>query len=463
MKYPLRTFTLLMMLTLGAALRAELPADFQAAFEERCRSVVAIEYFIQNEIDRTPSQAMGLVYDAEGRIILLEGSVPAWLPPERLKNFKVKALGTDDEGWDATYLGQNYVSGWHYIQVEEAARKELKPITDFGHAEVKTGAFIWGIATMGDNWNYMPYFLSARVSAQKELPWLMGFNDRPTGTPGAAVFDAAGQFVGWVGPPTADEKILVMNGRRYGAMVQMVRESNAFVTAEVFLKYAKDIPAAPTGEQRPWLGVAGMQALDREVAEIMGLQDQGALSLSDVIEGSPADEAGLKSRDIIVGINGEKLPKMLPDFITVAWFEKAILQTHVGDKIKLDVVSGNDGKEVEITIAEQPLLLRDAERIYFDQLGMSARQFTLADALAKRELKADIDAAVVDFVKPNSPVQSAELQTGDWIREIDGQEVNTYAEAIAALDAANADASREELLLLVERQNETKVLRAKLK
>ncbi|GHC03943.1 PDZ domain-containing protein [Cerasicoccus arenae] len=464
MNFPIRSIIWSVVACLATlTLHAEIPEDFEKAFEERCLSVVAVEFFIQNEIDRTPSQSMGLVLDAEGHILLLDGAIPGWIPPERFKNFKVKRLGEDDDGWDATYLGQNFVSGWHYLQVEEAARKELTPITTFGHASVKTGSFVWGIAVMGDSWDYTPYFLSARISAQEPLPWLVGFSDRPIGSPGSLAFDAEGRFVGWMGPPTTDEKIIYMNGRKYAAAVQLTRESNAFMTADVVLKYAPQIPTTPSGDKRPWLGVSGMQALDREVAEIMGLSDQGALSVSDVIEASPAAQAGLKSRDIVVGLNGKKLPKFSPDFVTVSWFEKEMLETPIGGKVVLDIVSGNDGKQVEIVIAEQPLALRDAKREYFDQLGMSARQFTLADALAKRELKSDIDAAVVDFIKPNSPVQSAELQSGDWIREVDGQPVDSYEAAITALQTVDADPSREEFVLLVERNNETKVLRAKLK
>lgn len=463
MQYPLRTIFLSLLACLSAILHADTPGDFQQAFEQRCHSVVAVEFFVQNEIDRTPSQAMGLVFDAEGHILLLEGSVPQWIPPERLKKFKVKLPGESGDGWDAEYLGQNHVSGWHYIQVEEEARAELTPISEYGVAEIKTGEFVWGIATMGENWDHLPYFMSARVSAAVPLPWLIGFSDRQVATPGSAVFNAAGQFVGWAGPPTMDEKVLYMGGRQYSVGLQYRRESNSFMTAPVVMKYGPNVPPSPTGVKAPWLGVAGLQALDREVAEIMGLQEQGALTVSDVIEGSPADQAGLQSRDIIVGVGGEKLPKFTPDAFTAGWFEKDILQREIGSEMTLDVIRGNDGKEVTVTLVEQPMPLREAERQYFEDLGLSARQFTLADAISKRELRTDIDAAVVDFVKPNSPVQSAEVQPGDWIREIDGQTINSYAEAVAALEKINGDDAREEFVMLVERDNETKVVRAKLK
>lgn len=425
--------------------------------------MVAVEFFVQGEIDRSPARAFALVIDEQGHLVMLDSSVPSWVPPERLKNFKIKTLGQGGEGWDAEYLGQDPVSGWNYLQVEEAARADLTPVTAFNSASPKLGEFIWGIAAMGEDWDYAPYFLSGRMSAQKPLPWEIGFSDRPIGSPGAAAFDAAGNFVGWIGTPTTDEKIIFMQGRKFPAAIQMVRESNAFLTAEEFQRYVGKIPATPTGGVKSWAGFAGLQPLDEDVASLMGLQDQGALVISDVIENSPAAQAGLQSRDIIVAMDGERLPKFVPTFILLRWIEKELLKLQPGESVILDVVSGNDGKEVELTLAAQPTTLKEARREYFDRLGLSARELTLADAMARRQFTAEVQGAVADFVKPNSPVQSAELQAGDWILEIDGQPIANYEEAVAAFHAVEQDESREEFVLLIERGTETKVLRAKLR
>jgi serine protease Do len=55
------------------------------------------------------------------------------------------------------------------------------------------------------------------------------------------------------------------------------------------------------------------------------------------------------------------------------------------------------------------------------------------------------------------------LEFDDWIREIDGKEVKTYAEAVAALAAIEADQDRPEFVLLTSRGSETAVRRVKLK
>jgi serine protease Do len=50
----------------------------------------------------------------------------------------------------------------------------------------------------------------------------------------------------------------------------------------------------------------------------------------------------------------------------------------------------------------------------------------------------------------------------DWIKEIDGIEVKSFADAMTQLAAAEADKQRSESVLLVGRGGETAVLRLKL-
>ena len=76
---------------------------------------------------------------------------------------------------------------------------------------------------------------------------------------------------------------------------------------------------------------------------------------------------------------------------------------------------------------------------------------------------ADISGIVANYVKPNSPVATAGLRTDDWIQEIDGVEVKTFAAAVAELVAIEADRERGEFVMLAARGTETAVLRVKLK
>lgn len=439
--------------------------DYASAFVERQRAVVAVEGIVRNEIDRDVVRSLGLVLDAQGRIVLPETFLPGWLPATRFGDFKVRFPGEEGDGAPATYLGQDYVTGWHYLQITDKKRwADYRPIGSFGFGEPRIGDELWGIAIRSESWNYLPYFLSARMSASIALPWLMGFTDQPVASPGSAVFDARGHFVGWAATASAQEHLLFMQHQHYRVGIQSLRESGSFISAQTFQRFADRIPQSAEGDPRPWLGLSGLQSLDRDVAEVMGLQDRGALVVSDVIEGSPAAQGGLKGRDIVVGFNGEPLPQMQPAFILPQWLEFQLMSQQVGDTITFDIVRGAGGapQPLSITLAAEPTTLKQAQRQYYPRLGLGVREFTLYDGIAKLLMSTTAPGVIADFIRPNGAVDSGGLEQGDWIQAIDGTDVADFAAAQVLLSPIEADTQREEIVLLVKRNNETKVLRIKL-
>ena len=114
-------------------------------------------------------------------------------------------------------------------------------------------------------------------------------------------------------------------------------------------------------------------------------------------------------------------------------------------------------------LGEEPKILREAERKYFDRIGFTAREFVYGDAIDRHVKIAESSGVVAMFVKPSSPAGVAGLRTEDWIKEIDGVEVKTFAAATTTLAEIEKDLARSEFVLLVSRGGETAVLRVKLK
>lgn len=433
-----------------------------ALFAERRKAVVAIEFFVQFEIERRSYLAIGVVIDDEGRIVMLDNAVPNWLPADRFKDFKVRPLGADMEGFDGEYLGQDYLTGHHYLRVEEAGRKELQSVRDFGWRTAQVGDALWGIGIMSKHWDYKPYLLSAKLSMTSLLPWNVGFLDAAVARPGALVFDQSGKFVGRAGNPATQDYTIFMMGDRFNVALQSNFESSVMLMAEPFFKFLERVPQEVSGDPRPWIGISGLQPIDRDVAVYLGLEDQGALVVSDVIEASPAQEAGLEGKDIIIELNREPLKKFRPDDVISRYFEHWIMQREIGQPFTMTVIREDDMQELTITPREEPLPLRKAQRQYFERLGLAIREFTLFDGIQRRIMQVSSDGVIAEFVKPNSPVNAADLQIGDWIQKIDDESVATYAEAAALLASIEEDQNCKDLVLLISRNNETKVLRVKL-
>ena len=96
-----------------------------------------------------------------------------------------------------------------------------------------------------------------------------------------------------------------------------------------------------------WLGIQG-EDLDQATARKFGI-DGGAL-VRDVKASSPADDAGLNDRDVIIAVNGTKVQ-------TFAGLVVALRTRKPGDTVKLDLL--RDGKPLErsATLREKPAQL----------------------------------------------------------------------------------------------------------
>lgn len=433
-------------------------------FQERIRAVVAVEFFVQYETEREPREGVGLVADSEGLIVLNNDVVPSWVPPEQFKEFKIFIPGEDSEGYDAKYLGQDYLTGWHYVRADESVLEKLTPIQDFSSANLELGEPVWGIHLLTSDYNYEPALLRSYAGLIRKMPEEMGFTAEDIGVPGTAVFNFQGDFVGWAGSGIPDDKIMYMGRETFNIALQSVRGTTVFLTAEDFYKDLGRIPESPEGDPRPWIGIAGMDPLDKAVSEILEVEDQGAIVISDVIEGGPADKAGLKGRDIVVALDGEKLPKRIPSSVITRDFEDRLRRKEPGDTVTFTVLRGGDPtpREITITVAEGPQSLRQARREYFESLGMTIREFTLFDGISRRVMGLEFEGVIAQFVRQNSPAASVGLQPGDWIQEVDSTKIETYEQAVEILEKVVQDESREEFVLLINRNNETQVLRVKI-
>jgi serine protease Do len=246
-------------------------------------------------------------------------------------------------------------------------------------------------------------------------------------------------------------------------MLVNVEESSAFlVTAEV-LPYLGRVPHNVEGRPLPWLGAYGLEPMDREVAAFLRLGDQSGAVVSEVVEGSPASRAGLRTRDIILAVDGRPLPRFRPDRVVVSYFDRLVAAHVPGDVLNLSVLRGAARVEVRAVLADEPKLPREAERSTFEKLGLTAREFVPGDGFARHAAPGESGGFIASFVRSNGPADAAGLRPEDWVRQIDGIELKTFAQAIGRLAAITADPLRSEVVLLVSRRGDTAVLRLKLR
>ena len=457
-------FPLVLLASVG--LRA---ADLPGLFKERVKSVVAVEFFTESELDRRPTVVFALVADKAGTLVLPPQAINSHIQPSKLKDFRIYLPGRPvSEYSTGEYLGQDLLSNWHFVRVEEKLRASLVPVTAFAPQAVlkepALGENFWGIGLRGKDEDFAPYLMASRISLVQSLPERTAIALAEVASPGLPVFNNEGVFAGVAVGGFGQTFIQYSrNDRGLPVMLLNMEESSVFQLAADITPWLTRVPANVSGRPISWLGAYGLQPMDPEVASFLKLGDQSGCVVSEVLEGSPAEAAGLKNRDIILALDGRPLPRFKPDRVVVAYLDRELALRKPGDVIALTVLRGTERVEIKATLAEQPRLLREADRTYFEKLGFTAREFVYGDGIVRRVKLAGHKGVVAQFVKNSGPAGTAGLRPDDWILEVDGTEVKTYAEAVTKLAAIEADASRSEFVLLTSRGGETAVLRVKLK
>jgi serine protease Do len=190
------------------------------------------------------------------------------------------------------------------------------------------------------------------------------------------------------------------------------------------------------------LGV-GIQPVDADSAEFLGLDTVHGALVQNVEEDSPAERAGIKQGDVIVEFNGKAIRHMdeLPQLVAA---------TPIGSKSKVVVVRKGKRVALDVTIAaltlDDDITLPSGEPAEATgEYGLSVQTLT-AEIAAQLRLDAAAKGVVVTKVRPGSPAESARLQPYDVILEVNQEPVATSAAFKAAI-AKNPKGA----LLLVKR------------
>jgi serine protease Do len=193
---------------------------------------------------------------------------------------------------------------------------------------------------------------------------------------------------------------------------------------------------------RGWLGVRA-QDVTATLAASVGLTRNPAETalVTEVAEKSPAAEAGIKTGDIIVELNGKAVPKSHE-------FPGVIADTAPGQKITLKIFRDKKEQLVNIRIGElteesdanQQAEAKDPE------LGLRVQRIT--PEAARRLGLASPKGVLVVEVQPGSPADQVGIEPADVIREVNQRAVSNVKEFERATRLGRRG---DRILLLVQR------------
>lgn len=192
--------------------------------------------------------------------------------------------------------------------------------------------------------------------------------------------------------------------------------------------------------ERAWLGIT-FQPLPRRLARYWGLGTQGGAIVSAVLDGSPAEAAGLKAGDIIVEIEGTEVD--VPDEGEASSLTRLVASFSVGETIDVEVLRNLKPKELKVKLGPQPAVDSPEQE--------SDWGFGYQDITTGRQLNARLESregAFVSFVERGTPADESGMEIGDILIRIEDREIQNAADVAEALEK---HATHERILLTVKR------------
>ena len=197
--------------------------------------------------------------------------------------------------------------------------------------------------------------------------------------------------------------------------------------------------------ERGYLGIY-FQELDSDIAKSLGLDNNNGALVTDVIENSPAEKAGIQPGDVILEYNGKPLSTMRDITKFVALTPN---NSEVNVKIWRDRKSRTFNIQIGSRSSDMAASLSSDQR--HSDLGLEIENSSNID-LQKYGLTQDFSGVVIVNVNPDSEAARRGLMEGDVIKRIGNTNISNSEDARSTINQARAN-NQKSILMLIKRQN----------
>ena len=313
-------------------------------FEKSEEGVVKIQ--VDRNGQNTGSVGSGFVYDNLGHIItnahVVDGAT------------KATVTFLDGSQYDAEIIGTDKFTDIAVIKVNEKPRL-LHPLQIGDSSQLHVGEHV---AAIGNPFGLSGSMTSGIVS---QMGRLLPTQDSGFSIPDVIQTDAA------INPGNSGGPLLNLRGEVVGINTAIQSMSGEFSGIGFAIPSNTAIKIVPglieDGEyHHPWIGISGRD-IDPELARVLELKDAKGFLIITVVDGSPADKAGLKGMtatqvidgkeypadgDIIISVDDKEVRK-ISDILIHLQREKS-----VGDVMVLGVLRDGEFMHKFLTLVERP-------------------------------------------------------------------------------------------------------------
>ena len=340
----------------------------------------------------------GFVIDTEGHILTNNHVV------EGAEQIRVKLA--DDRELDAELIGTDPPTDLALLKVEA---ENLNPL-EFGDSDVlEVGDWVLAIGN--------PFGLPRTVSAG-----IVSAKGRAN--VGIVDYEDFIQTDAAVNPGNSGGPLVDLEGRVIGINTAIASRSggNNGIAFAIPVNMAKSVVEQLRSDGKVVRGHLGIMIseLSRELADSFEFDGEQGILVQDVVDGGAADEAGIRSGDIITKLDGALVT-------SVPAFRGEIARKRPGSSVRLEL--WNDGKHRTVTaeLGELSGAKSNTPEGASPKLGLRLEDPT--PELRRRLGLDDVRGPVVTAVDPASPAATAGIRVGDVLEQVGNREVDSAAEA----------------------------------
>ena len=330
---------------------------------------------------------------------------------------EIKVTLADKRTYYAKLIGSDPSTDIALLKISEA---EL-PFMVFGNSDsVRVGEWVLAV---GNPFNLESTVTAGIVSAKGRNINILG---------GGTSIESFIQTDAAVNPGNSGGALVNTAGELVGINTAIITESGSYegysfaVPSNLVQKVIRDLREFGR-VQRAFLGV-GIQDVDNEAANALGLPNANGVYINRVSINSAAEDAGLKEGDVILGINGVKV-KSTPEL------QEYIGRFRPGDKVKVEFWRKNKRMRASLRLKDSRNSTSLA-KVQGDELGsdigMEMRNMTREEIRRARVS----GGVIVTSVRRGSVVYKTNMQPGYIITSVNGTPVTNIAEATDAIKNA---------------------------
>ena len=315
------------------------------------------------------------------------------------REFDARILFTDDES-DLAILSLSGDESFTPLPLGDSENLEVGDLVlavgnPFGVGQTVTSGIISALARSQGAVDDFGYFIQTDASINP-------------GNSGGALVDMTGNLVG------INTSIFTRSGGSNGI---------GFAVPSNMVRVALDsVEAGSDTLIRPWIG-ARFTEVTSEIAQALGLDRPRGALVEDVLDGSPAAKAGLKSGDVVLEFDSKTVPHMQSLGYRLA-------TAGIGRKIQLNILSNNSEQTIELALDSPPEIpLRDIRVLEARSPFQGA---TIANLSPKLAIEQGMDAlrtgVLVLSVSRGSTASRLGIRQGDILLTINDIDITSTSQ-----------------------------------